>query len=412
MLDSLNVDYNKPKYNNPPEVIHMIEIDLQLYAYTLCLVMIAAITSMILVIHLTESDTLSISTNKLFKIYFALGLIAWISLLTKDAAHLPMDQQASGLFYILCTYVLFFAVEERARKPLPIFIITIIHLLISTLLFLTEQHADKVLIISTYALAIYPFLSFILIQRAIKLKNLGHAIMAFAFIIVSVMSPLQVHFISNLGDPGFAYSLGVIAAAVGYTLVGVGYLSSILISEQQLLRTISTHDPLTGLLNRRGLDLSIRSILGRTNRSKECISVIALDIDHFKHINDTYGHDAGDLALKTLATVLSKKNRESDIWCRLGGEEFGLVLPTCPLDAAQKTAETIRQRVEEISITYEQHTIKFTASLGVSSACSSVNIDELLKDADKALYTAKNQGRNQVCVSEANKAVETSNLVK
>jgi len=388
----------------------MIEINLQLYAYTLCLVMIAAISSMILVIHLTESDTLSKSTNQLFKIYFFLGLIGWIGLLTNDAAHIPMDQQAPGLFYILCTYVLLFAIEERVRKLLPIFIITFMHLLVVVLLFMTEPHGSKMLILSVYALTVYPALSFLLIQRSIKLKNLGHAIIASALILVSVMSPLQVHFIINLGDPSFAYSLGLIAAAVGFTLVGIGYLSSILISEQHLLQTISTHDPLTGLLNRRGLDLSIRTMLGRANRSKECISVIALDIDHFKRINDTYGHAAGDLALKTLATSLSKKNRASDIWCRLGGEEFGLVLPACPLHVAQKMAETIRQRVEALSTTYEQHTIKFTASLGVASACRSADIDELLKDADKALYTAKNQGRNQVCVSPPNNAIEESKV--
>ena len=389
----------------------MIEIDLQLNAYTHCLVMIAAISSVILVIHITENDTLPANTSKLFKIYFILGLIGWIGLLTKDAAHLPLDQQAPGLLYIICSYVLFFAVEERARKPVPIVITTIIHLLIITLLTLANQHSDKMLIISAYAFVIYPVLSFILIQRSIKYKNPGFVIIAAGLILVSIMSPVQVHFLINLNDPAFAYSLGLIAATVGYTLVGIGYLASILITEQQLLKTISSHDSLTGLLNRRGLDLSIQTMLGRANRSKECISVIALDIDHFKHINDTYGHDAGDLALKSLATALSEKNRASDIWCRLGGEEFGLILPECPIDVARKTAEKIRQRVEEITVTYEQHTIKFTASLGVSSACASADIDELLKDADKALYAAKNQGRNRVCVAEANIHAEITDQV-
>jgi len=389
----------------------MIEIDLQLYAYTLCLVMIAAISSVILVIHITENDTLPANTSKLFKIYFILGLIGWIGLLTKDAAHLPLNQQAPGLFYIICSYVLFFAVEERARKLVPLVVTTLIHLLIITLLTLANQHADKMLIISAYALTIYPVLSFILIQRSIKFKNPGFMIIATGLILVSIMSPVQAHFLINLNDPAFAYSLGLIAATVGYTLVGIGYVAAILITEQQLLKTISSHDPLTGLLNRRGLDLSIQTMLGRANRSKECISVIALDIDHFKHINDTYGHDAGDFALKSLATTLSEKNRASDIWCRLGGEEFGLILPECPIDVARKTAEKIRQRVEEITVTYEQHTIKFTASLGVSSACASADIDELLKDADKALYAAKNQGRNRVCVAETNIHAEIASQV-
>ena len=388
----------------------MIEIDIQLYTYTLCLVMIAAISSVMCVIHITKNDTLPQTTSKLFQIYFGLGLIAFIKLLTSDTAHIPLNDTSAGVFYIICSYVLFFAIVERARKPLPIIATTVIHLLITYLLLIAEQHEDNMLILSAYAITIYPILGLILIQRSIKSKNCGLIIIAIALILVSVMSPVQLHYIVNLNDPGFAYSLGLIAASVGFTLVGIGYLAFILIREQQLLRIASLHDPLTGLLNRRGYDLSIRATLARAKRLKECISIIVLDIDDFKQINDTYGHNAGDLVLKTLTGTLNKNMRESDEWCRLGGEEFGLILPGCTLDEANKTAEIIRQKIEQISINYEEHTIELTASFGVSSARTFVNRDALFNDADKALYVAKSQGKNRVCISNVDTDSNTDNL--
>jgi len=178
-------------------------------------------------------------------------------------------------------------------------------------------------------------------------------------------------------------------------LIGIGLLQQKLGVAHQDAQT----DPLTGLLNRRGLGLVLESFkaLGRP------FSVLALDIDHFKRVNDTYGHDVGDLVLQELAAVLRSESRPSDLLCRNGGEEFIVLLPDIPEHAAVAIAERLRQKVEAGAM---PHGDTITVSLGVSHWPGAHRpFDEVLRQADQALYRAKRSGRNQVvCASEAAEA--------
>lgn len=153
-------------------------------------------------------------------------------------------------------------------------------------------------------------------------------------------------------------------------------------------------DPMTGLYNRRGLVLT----LDTWRAQKRSFSVVALDIDHFKRVNDTFGHDVGDRVIKHLAQLMRTCSRDADILCRSGGEEFLMLLPDTSIESAAKVAERLRECVEQHEIPVAGHV---TISLGVSRwPLGSLDVDQVLKSADKALYKAKLAGRNRMVLAQ------------
>jgi diguanylate cyclase (GGDEF)-like protein len=165
------------------------------------------------------------------------------------------------------------------------------------------------------------------------------------------------------------------------------------------LRTQSLSDPLTGLHNRRYLNETLGHELVRTEREHTPLSIIVADIDHFKMINDTYGHQFGDTVLVAIARLLKKYVRGSDIACRYGGEEFLLVLHNTTGDNAAKRAEEIRQASAALCIQHEHGTVMITISFGIATYPDhGNNVESLISKADQALYQAKRAGRNQVTI--------------
>ncbi|OHC67642.1 MAG: hypothetical protein A2045_10370 [Rhodocyclales bacterium GWA2_65_20] len=166
---------------------------------------------------------------------------------------------------------------------------------------------------------------------------------------------------------------------------------------QEQLREQSTHDVLTGLYNRRYLDETLGRGLLLAQRHGHAVSVIMGDLDHFKSINDRYGHLAGDEALRVFGELMKRHARGSDIYCRYGGEEFLLVLPGMEEQAARERAEQLRREIAARPVTFGATTFAVTASFGVASfPRHGRSDDELIAAADKALYAAKEGGRNQV----------------
>jgi len=161
----------------------------------------------------------------------------------------------------------------------------------------------------------------------------------------------------------------------------------------------ATHDGLTHLLNRHALEPRLKDEFQRAQRYQQPLSVLMLDIDHFKRVNDTYGHLGGDACLINLSAMLRKNARKQDIVARFGGEEFVLVLPHTEAEPAAMLAERIRSKMEHLCIAYDGQDICCTVSVGIATIAEHI-VDEkmLLELADQALYEAKESGRNRVCI--------------
>ncbi|MCP4350437.1 MAG: diguanylate cyclase [Desulfobacterales bacterium] len=169
---------------------------------------------------------------------------------------------------------------------------------------------------------------------------------------------------------------------------------------RERLRKESIHDPLTGLYNRRHMEVSLEREVRRAERHKTSVGIIMLDIDHFKIFNDTYGHEAGDLVLKELGVLLRGSIRGEDIACRYGGEEFLLIMPDTEPGIAEHRAEELLLRVRDLSIKYQDNKLKTTISMGVAAFPNKGGgIKETVNAADAALYKAKRRGRNQVVIA-------------
>jgi two-component system cell cycle response regulator len=158
----------------------------------------------------------------------------------------------------------------------------------------------------------------------------------------------------------------------------------------------ATHDSLTGLLNRSAILEALQKELIRSVREKNPVAVIMTDLDHFKHVNDTYGHLAGDAVLREAARRLSASLRAYDAVGRYGGEEFLIVAPSCGLAGGAELAERLRESICGLPIDASGEAIFATMSFGVAATCSIKKVNQLLSAADEALYAAKKAGRNRV----------------
>ena len=179
---------------------------------------------------------------------------------------------------------------------------------------------------------------------------------------------------------------------------------------KNLLKEMTLRDPLTNLYNRRYFESVIDELMALSIREEESLCLIMLDIDKFKNINDSYGHDIGDEVLKKLADNLLSLLRQSDVITRIGGEEFAIVFPKTSIEGAYKTSEKIRKAVEKLEIKIKGNTlISFTVSIGIAIFDKNIDKDvhSILKRADIALYQAKDTGRNKVVVFNENKNIKS-----
>lgn len=166
------------------------------------------------------------------------------------------------------------------------------------------------------------------------------------------------------------------------------------------LREQAVRDPLTGLFNRNYLEETLERELARAARDGSSLSICMADVDDFKSFNDTHGHKAGDMVLKSLAGVFTAYSRAGDVACRYGGEEFLILMPGADLDITTRRAEDWRRACEQSKVEYEGRTLSITLSFGVAVFPQQGRTsDEVLKLADEALSLSKNKGKNQVNVA-------------
>ncbi|WP_404339599.1 GGDEF domain-containing protein [Pseudoalteromonas mariniglutinosa] len=171
------------------------------------------------------------------------------------------------------------------------------------------------------------------------------------------------------------------------------------LESEQALTDLANLDPLTGLLNRRAfLNISAKHLEQANNHKKE-LCALMIDIDYFKKVNDEFGHDAGDEAIKWVANKIQSQLREQDIVARIGGEEFAILLPCTSKENGRTLSERVRLAINSEQFIYQQQAISLSISIGIiNHTLGSRNINDLLAQADKGLYKAKNNGRNQVVV--------------
>jgi len=170
---------------------------------------------------------------------------------------------------------------------------------------------------------------------------------------------------------------------------------------EKMLLDVNQRDYLTGAYNRRFLSSRLKEEFERHRRYKRSMSLMMIDIDHFKSVNDTYGHPCGDFVLKSVSDTIQSALRRVDILARFGGEEFCCILPETCFENSLLVADRIRSQVEMASFEYDGQIIKVTVSIGIPKTAEPDNTHEsLLKNADNALYAAKTSGRNAVAFSE------------
>jgi diguanylate cyclase (GGDEF)-like protein len=171
---------------------------------------------------------------------------------------------------------------------------------------------------------------------------------------------------------------------------------------------LARKDPLTGTLNRRALDEILPERLAQQQRTREDVALLMIDIDHFKRVNDTHGHAAGDETLRVIAETIARNIRVVDRLFRFGGEEFVLLLHRADLAAAREKAEQVRAAVAAVPIAVANRSLAVTVSVGVAASHGSITSDALIAQADAALYQAKAEGRNRVAVAPARDGVAVS----
>lgn len=169
---------------------------------------------------------------------------------------------------------------------------------------------------------------------------------------------------------------------------------------RKTLRTALT-DGLTQVGNRQAFESAMRREVDLARRHRQPLSLLMIDVDHFKRINDSHGHPAGDLVLSELAAEIGRAARSTDLLYRYGGEEFALLLHNTPAEGALITAERIRQAAARLTVGYRGSALNFTVSLGIATLQGDDSAAELLRRADEALYRAKHEGRNRVCMAGA-----------
>ena len=171
---------------------------------------------------------------------------------------------------------------------------------------------------------------------------------------------------------------------------------------RETLRAQSIRDPLTGLFNRRYMEETLERELRRAERDRHPVGILVLDVDHFKRVNDTFGHDGGDAVLAGLGTLLAGNTRGGDIACRLGGEEFVLILPGASLDESRRRAQELLEAARDFQVTHHGQLIgPVTFSAGVAAFPDhGLSRDAVLRAADTAVYRAKGEGRNTIAVAD------------
>jgi diguanylate cyclase (GGDEF)-like protein len=262
-----------------------------------------------------------------------------------------------------------------------------------------QWHGD----IGTISNILYAVWTPLLLVFTIRLAVQGHRAAWFLLVAWGPTLAIGLHTLWSLLIQSKNGSIGLLAypAALAFSSVtlvlGVAYRLLQQRREFDLARIQSQYDSLTGVLNRRTAMERLNQTHGSTFAANKPLSVLFVDLDHFKTVNDTHGHAAGDACLKTVVGTLQQHLRRTDYIGRFGGEEFLVVLPNTDVDTAMHLAERMREQVAGLQVPYKNKLISITTSIGVATSLRTEHsAEDIVNQADQALYQAKNEGRNLV----------------
>lgn len=331
---------------------------------------------------------------------FAVSL--WI--MPRQISASGIGEIASALLFISCGMVWSGARRFHGRQVLPLASVTgaFVWLLASQLPAVSGMSATRV-VLSSLIIAAYAVLTAMELRRERrnpKIARLRALIVPILHGAVFLSPILAVYSLSDV-EPGLGQGFfALFALLVLLYVIGTAFIVVVMAKEHsaQVHRTAAMTDYMTGLYNRRGFLEVAHKLIAAQKRKGESVTVLMFDLDHFKAINDRFGHDAGDDALRTFAATASGNMRGDDIIGRLGGEEFAAILPG-RAETSVMVAERVRLAFESAGVTISGHCMNATVSIGAADSMADVaNITALLTRADQALYQAKSSGRNRVVV--------------
>ncbi len=335
----------------------------------------------------------------MFTVYFMVSLLCWIaySLRAQSTGTIALD--VPSVASIISAYTLFLACGQRAGVHSGRLLAGAVCLVACLAAFFVSP--GGMFLVQTLSSALFfAGAGVICGWRALRARNVGDLLLVLAAVLMifgAVAANIRILATGELG-PAQAIALG--AHGMAYTMVVLGFLASALVDAQQQLSHLETEDPLTRLVNRRGLEDVLRVTIATAQRRDLPTSMVMVDVDHFRQINDSFGHETGDRVLQKLSQILQRCSRSSDVVARTGGEEFLLVLPETPAGQARVLAERVREAVCEQPLAVGQQQITVTVSLGIAGSVGKVDIDALCKEARRAIYIAKRGGRNRVASAE------------
>lgn len=331
----------------------------------------------------------------MFTVYFMAALLGWIAFTLQQVSDNIMTVDVPSVAVIISSYILFLATGRRAqinRGRLTLGVACLIASLCALVLPKAQMFVVQVSATTGFFIAA----GIVCAWRCITFKNIGDGIISFAALIMCVSLPLVLYYQFVSEKEIVAQALAFGGYSVAYVLVAIGFLASVLIEYQSHLARLTTHDPLSRVFNRRGMDEALQLSLAAAQRRNLPTSAIMIDIDHFDQINNSFGLETGDLVIRTIAELLGKMSRGSDVVARVAGKKFMLVLPETELKHAKVLADRIRLAIGERPLLVDEQRITVTASVGVTAFKGDVDLDELSQAANQAMNLARQGGRNQV----------------
>ena len=346
--------------------------------------------------------------TRYFTLYFLLGAVAYLVFILRPHMSELISISLNNVLNIAAAYAFFTALQHRINPDAKhmyqnhwfyIHAALVLVLSVGVFYLLIDNFMFRVFLIVSNMMGIYLWtLSYVCKDPAKPSKGENLTKFAIWFTAANILFAMALMLVTA---DIFIYQAMTVVFWTLQILIMVGALLSMLLSdliEKHYRESIT--DPLTGLYNRRYFMSQASILLKSAKRHHFPISIVVCDIDRFKSINDTFGHEIGDKALTAFASIIQQTKRDEDTLARFGGEEFILMLPQTPAEGARQVAERIRQATEDMSLNVPSGEVTFTASFGVSIVHEAEEVDQNIEAADIALYLAKKKGRNQVCVSE------------